>query len=310
MDQSYFQASDGLYIARYSWEVRRPQAALIILHGALEYGLRYDWFAQFLNSKQISVFSQDHRGHGLTEQRNMQSGTEFKTGDFGGKDGWFNISQDIKRLVKDTRDAVPGVPLFLFGHSMGSILLRDFIIQNSHLIDAAVMTGPMGPPDPVKFAAVALLSSLQCTFLGSSFRSRLLDALVMKSFNKSFSPARTPVDWLSRVEEVADEYLDNPLCGGLFTSCSYFQQLQAVKRTNSKAAVTEVRKDLPMLILGGSMDAVAPFELGLERVADLYRAGGLEHVDLKVYPDARHELVNEINREEVAEDIYSFLKSL
>jgi Lysophospholipase len=246
-----------------------------------EHALRYDGLARALNRRGMVVYAQDHRGHGAT----ARSGEEL--GDIG-EQGWAELVNDIDRLRAKERQEYPAIPLVLLGHSMGSFAVQQYLLEHSADVSAAVLTGT---------AVIDLLEPVL----------NLDEPIDLAMFNAAFQPARTDYDWLSRDEAQVDMYLNDPRCGFGIDVAGAKAMVAAARPLADPGRVAGMRSDLPIYIVAGEMDPVGG-QLALVKVlVDRYTSAGLTDVTLKSYPQARHEIFNETNRDEVVNDLLTWL---
>jgi len=283
MDETFvLDRPDGQRLACYRWSNgRAPRATMVVAHGMGEHAMRYRPALDRLIRSGIEIYALDHRGHGATI---ALSGRE--AGDFG--PGGFNaVVADLAALVERIRRDRPGVPLFLLGHSMGSFIAQAFLIDYGSLVDGAVLVGT---------TAVDLLAETL---------AKEGDAL--SAFNRPFEPARTPYDWLSRDERQVDAYANDPLCGFSLVPESMMSTLCQGSRLADPTELARIPRGLPLYILVGARDVLITHLGRLEPLTDRYRSVGLNPV-VAIYPDARHEILNETNREEVVERLLEWLE--
>lgn len=201
----------------------------------------------------------------------------------------------------------PDIPHFLFGHSMGSFFARRYLCMYPNEIDGAVICGTGWQPKPVLaggLAVVKLLSILK----GARFRSKLVTAMAFGNINKAFEPVKTSKDWLTRDVKVAEKYLEDPNCGFLFTLNGYRTLFRSMLLAQDMDQLQKMDEDLPVLFISGEMDPVGDFGKGVKKAVNAFYASGMENVECILYPEARHELVNELNREEVFQDVLEWLE--
>ena len=276
-----FNSDDGLEIAYFRWRADGKAAAIVqIAHGMGEHSLRYAHVAEFLNQAGFHVYANDHRGHGLSAK-----GPD-SLGDFG-IGGWNGLVADMAMLTRLARMREGGLPAILLGHSMGSFAAQQYVLDNSILIAGLVLSGS---------AAVDKLSIDP---------SRDAD---LTAFNRSFEPARTPHDWLSRDPAAVDAYEADPLCGFGINKKAMETMVASAIRLIDPAALAQIRKDLPIYIFAGDKDPINHDLEWLKPVAERYRATGIVNVSEKYYPGGRHEMLNETNRDEVMRDLVDWLK--
>ncbi|HLI66791.1 MAG TPA: alpha/beta fold hydrolase [Caulobacteraceae bacterium] len=265
-----YEGADGTGLAGFRWSgAAKPKAVLQLAHGAGEHSGRYRGPLAPLVDAGYLIYAADHRGHGLT------SGMT-NLGDFG-PGGAPAAVDDMAVLSRRARAENPGLPLILFGHSMGAMFSQAYVVDHSSLIDALVLSGTAGPGPRAPGGP-----------------------------NSGYANPRTDYDWLSRDEAEVDAYIADPLCGIRFApeSAASFAALR--ERDVGPAALAGIRRGLPVYVFVGDED---PINQKLERLTpliDAYRAAGLD-VTLKVYPGGRHEMLNETNRAEVVADLLAWL---
>jgi len=274
--------SAGLTVAAYRWDpAGAPRAIVQITHGMGEHALRYADLAQALNARDMVVYAQDHRGHGATAKSVAELGQI-------GEQGWTELIGDIGRLMARARQEHPDVPLVLLGHSMGSFAVQQYLLQHNEEVSAAVLTG------------TAVLDLLEPALD--------LDApLDLTMFNLPFQPARTDYDWLSRDEVQVDKYVNDPRCGFGIDPAAARAMFAAARQLADRDLVAAMRSDLPIYIAVGELDPVGGQVALVNALVDRYTAAGLTDVTLRVYPQARHEIFNETNRDEVVDDLLTWL---
>jgi alpha-beta hydrolase superfamily lysophospholipase len=274
--------SGDLTVAAYRWDPDgTPRAIVQITHGMGEHALRYAGLAQALNARGIVVYAQDQRGHGAT----ARSADEL--GQIGGP-GWTDLIGDIGRLGARARQEHPAVPLVLLGHSMGSFAVQQYLLDHSQELTAAVLTG------------TAVLDLLEPAL-------NLDEPLDLAMFNAPFQPARTDFDWLSRDEAQVDKYVSDPRCGFGIDPAAARAMFAGARQLADPGRVGAIRSDLPVYLAVGEMDPVGGQVALVHALVDRYTSAGLTDVTLKVYPQARHEVFNETNRDEVIDDLLTWL---
>lgn len=259
-----------------------PQTIMVIAHGMGEHALRYARLADALNTAGFVVYANDHRGHGATVSDASQLG-EY------GEAGWRGLVDDEKAVIARAKDDFPGLPVVLMGHSMGSMVVQHLLTEASDTIDAAALSGTTA----VDVMAAAVADP---------------DANVFETLNAAFAPTRTESDWLSRDEAEVDKYVADPLCGFTVSDASSASLGEAGVAYSTPEAMGKVRKNLPLYIFSGDLDPVGLNGELVRLVAERYRDAGVQNIELKLYENARHELFNETNREEVTADFVSWAK--
>jgi len=278
-----------------------PKAVLQIVHGIAEYIERYDDFANYLTQQGFVVVAEDHMGHGQSVDGGSTQGY------FHG--GWFTAVEDSYRLLCDTRKAFPALPYVLFGHSMGSFMARTILCRHPDSgISAAVICGTGWQPRLALPAVIKMVEAV-CKKGDETQPSEKLEKLVFGSYNRKVEHPRTPYDWLTRDAKVVDAYIAHPMCG--FTASAGLMRdlmkgIQFIERPESLAAM---RKDLPVFFIAGGDDPVGNYGKGVRQSADAFRKAGMTDVSVRIYPLGRHEILNEINKAEIYEDVVQWLRS-
>ena len=277
-----YPAKDGLEIVSYRWDpASQPRGAVQLTHGMGEHVLRYSALAGALAKGGLVVYGQDHRGHGATARSADELGQL-------GPDGWTRLVEDIDLLVSRVRDEQPGLPLVLLGHSMGSFAVQQYLLDHNDRVDAVVLTGT---------TALDLLEPAL----------DLDKPIDLAAFNAAFEPARTEFDWLSRDEEIVDAYIADPRCGFGIDTDAAKDMFAGARRMADPGQVAAIRPDLPVYIAAGELDPVNANLALLNVLVDRYRAAGLADVTVRTYPGARHEILNETNRDQVEADILDWI---
>lgn len=271
-----------------------------ISHGMCEYFGRYTAFAEFLADHGFLVFGHDHLGHGHSAPTPNDLGF---TSEGGGADC---LVQDVLTLSQRMKDEHPGLPLILFGHSMGSFIAREAIARNGELYDAAILCGTGGPETPA--AAGKLLASLLMLLRGERHRSPLLKKIAFAGYNKRYEQPCDPNAWLTRDKEVVERYNADPLCTYTFTLRAYHDLFTLVEWVSKKNWAKRLPSSLPLLVVSGKEDPVGSFGKGVKSVYDRLFAAGCSDVTLKLYPDLRHEILNELDKEQVWTDLLEWMK--
>ncbi len=268
-----------------------PIGVIQILHGLGEHIDRYARFAARANERGFVVIGHNHRGHG---------GHDDDQGYFAPKDGWQLVVSDALKVTEAAAERFPDLPITMLGHSMGSFIAQYFAMVHGGRLSALVLSGSTWPSKALSLVG-HLIARFECFRTDERAHSKLLDGMGFGAHNKKFKPARTELDWLSRDEAEVDKYITDPLCDGPFTAGIWRDLTSLLLNIGSDEAVNRVPGDLPILITGGSDDPVGG-ENGMGKLALHYAQTSHGRLKVKIYPDGRHEMLNETNREEVMSD--------
>jgi len=279
-----FMSSDGLRVACYRWEPHGPARGVVqIAHGLGEHMGRYKETIEALVSAGLTVYGNDHRGHGHTAL------DKARFGDFGGG-GFDLLVEDMVRLSRIAKAENPGLPFILLGHSLGSFAAQQYVLDRSQEISGLVLSGS---------GSLDLLSRIATSSIP-----------VSTVLNKKFQPTRTPFDWLSRDPAIADAFISDPLCFAELQPASLQSFLAAASRLSDPIGLRKIREDLSIYLFSGSEDPVGQQLEGVELLIHRYEKAGLYDVSHDFYVGGRHEMLNEINREEVRARLLAWINSL
>ncbi len=283
------------------WQPEHPKAIVQIVHGMSEHIARYDELARWLCDRGIAVIGHSHLGHGLT------AASADDLGYIADKHGWERLTDDIHTVRAAAYEMFPGLPVILLGHSMGSFAVRTYITRpQSSGLSGVILSGTGHQPAAVIGAGKAM-TSLVRLFKGRRHRSKFLDSLSFGGNNKPFEPGRTAYDWLSKNEENVDLYIADPLCGFCFTTGGFRDLFDGLGYIGKKKNIARNNKTLPCLFVSGQYDPVGGNGKGVLHVADMFRKAGMTDVQVRLYDDDRHEVLNETDRFTVYADIYDFI---
>ena len=279
-----FTSSDGLRVACYRWDSRGPTRGVVqIAHGMGEHIGRYAETIEALISDGVTVYGNDHRGHGRTAPDSTHLG-DFGTG------GFDLLVDDMIRLSRIAKAEIPDRPFILFGHSLGSFAAQKYVLDRSSEINGLILSGS------------GALDGL----------ARLADSAPSASniLNSKFEPARTPLDWLSRDPNVVDAFINDPLCFPELQPAAFASFLAAAPQLADQHQLGKMREDLPIYLFSGSDDPVGEQLDGVELLINRYEKAGLYDVSHDFYQGGRHEMLNEINRDEVRGRLLAWIASL
>jgi alpha-beta hydrolase superfamily lysophospholipase len=298
-----FRDAEGVQLFTYKWspdEGVKAKAVVEIVHGMAEHAQRYSRLAKALTKEGYIVYAADLRGHGRT------AGLLENVG-YWGKNGFHKTVTDLRQLYLIITKENVGLPVFVFGHSMGSFLAEAYISHHGNNLRGAILSGVSGM-QPMLIGG-AIMAWIQKFIYGPKMRSKLLNHLSFGSYNNQFKPTRTAFDWLSRDEAEVDKYVEDPYCGGIFTTQFYYDLFRGLIFIHQLRTMKKIPKQLPLYLYCGSNDPVGRNSKGLLELVSMYKKLGISDVQHKIYPDARHETLNEINREEVTQDLINWLNA-
>jgi len=299
-----FSDSDGFEVFVYKWspnEDQKPKAAVQIAHGAAEHGGRYARFGEFLATHGYVVYADDHRGHGKT------AGTLEKAG-IVGPTGWNGMLGSVHELSEIIKKENPGLPLIFFGHSMGSMMGQRYMQLWGDEILGMVLSGTFGSLGGDVDGIIAAAEGAVTQF-GSDEPSELFGSMFV-SFAEPFPPVKTGFEWLSRDEAEVQKYVDDPFCGFAFSNGLVAEFFKGGKVMWSPEEESKIPKDLPIYMIAGEKDPAGGFTASVTELIERYKAQGLNNITSKFYPDARHEVLNEANRDEVQQDVLEWIETL
>ncbi len=274
-----------------------------IIHGMAEHIERYEDFAKFLGKQGFVVVLEDHLGHGKT------ASSSSALGYFCEQDPATVLVRDVHRLKKIVQEKYPGLPYIVMGHSMGSMILRNYLFRYGQGIDGAVIIGTNASSNAT-LAFGKILTGILKLIYGEKHKSELLNKISFGNCNKKVPQKRTIVDWLSTDPKVVDRYMGDPLCGFTFTINGFQTILELFKRMQNEENLKKIPKDLPLLIISGEEDPIGEYGKVPKELYDTYLKLGLTKVQLKLYNGARHEVLNETNKKEVYEDLKNWVLSI
>lgn len=278
------------------------KGVLQICHGMVEYINRYDEFAEFMAGHGYYVTGHDHLGHGKSIQ------TEEDLGYFNEIRGNQYVIGDIHKLRELTMKKHPGVPYYMLGHSMGSFLLREYLTMYGTGLAGAIIMGT-GYQGALVLNAGQLICRVLAAFKGWKYRSKFVDNLSFGSYNKKFEPAETTKDWITSDKERKKKYVEDPLCSYMFTLGAYYQMFEGMKVLTRKDSIARIPKELPILFVSGEDDPVGAFGKGIIKVYEKYKSAGIHNLSIHLYKGDRHEILNEVNRKDVYEDLRRWIES-
>lgn len=296
----WLTANDRSRLYVNQWLPEGETRAIIMLsHGMAEHSGRYARLAQALCGAGYGLYALDQRGHGRTAD-------EGTLGLYAEKDGWNKVVGDLASLNQHIGQQQPGLPIILLGHSMGSYIAQAYLLHHSASLNGAILSGSNFQPIAL-YRAAAVIARIERARQGLRGRSALIEFLSFGSFNKAFKPNRTAFDWLSRDPVEVDRYITDPLCGFRCTNQLWIDLLGGLQQISKASNLAQIDPGLPILVMGGECDPVSEGKR-LKSLAHALREAGCQHLQLNIYPQARHEVFNETNRDEVTADVLAWLQ--
>ena len=302
-----YRSSDGkTQIRALTWEPEKnpgiaPAGIVQIVHGMSEHVERYDEFARYLVSRGYIVCANDHIGHGESVADPSEWGCLPSVG---GKEVLINDVHELRKTVASRY--ARQTPYIMFGHSMGSFIVRAYLARFAEGLAAAVICGTGQQPLLLsKFGN--LVARRIAASKGDAYKSTFLDGLGAGSFAKKIDNPRTEFDWISTDDAVVDAYIADESCGVMFSAGGYATLTDLTGEVVTAAAAGAVPADLPLLFIAGALDPVGDMGKGVERAVEQYRRAGVETVDLKLYEGMRHEILNDPGRAEVYADVADWI---
>ncbi len=296
----HITCKDNHQMPMYAWlPNQEPAAILLIVHGMAEYAERYSTIAGGLVKNNIAVFANDNRGHGKAVTGINELGIV--------EDNWFNNQvEDLLLAIDYAKATYPNKKIFLLGHSMGSFLCQRFHQIYGNRIDGLILSASNGKQDPLMSAGIAI-TFLQMHLFGKKYRSRLLNTLSFGKFNDAFKPNRTSFDWLSRDTKEVDKYIEDPLCGFVCSASFFYFFFKGLKDIFNTQYIQNIPPNVPVYLFAGDKDPVGLFGKGFMHLYEKWKANAVQDISYKLYKEGRHEMMNEINREEVMADLVEWV---
>lgn len=300
-DDFYYASSDGITrIHALKWVPQGDVKAIIqIAHGMSEYIGRYDEFANYLASNKYIVCGNDHLGHGQSVS------SPDKYGYFSESNGWQNLVQDMYTLSKMMKNEYPELPYIIIGHSMGSFLARQYTATYGEDLSGAIYTGTSGGSLFIDIAIKQCQKHIEEK--GPLAKGDDIDKFAFGKYNKKAYPRHSDYDWLSRDTDEVDKYINDPLCGIVFTYGGFLDLFSLLKQVSGKKWAVKIPVDLPIYLFSGNMDPVGNYSHGVVKVVDWLSSTMHKNITIKFYEDGRHEMLNEINKKFVYKDTLKWI---
>lgn len=299
-----FTNQDHIKINVYQWIPKQKVKGIIqIAHGMAERASRYEYFASKLTEEGFMVYANDHRGHGKSALSIEELGY------ISDKDGFSDMVTDMKTLTDIAKKENPEVPIILLGHSMGSFLTQRYIQIYGNEIHGVILSGTNGKQKVMVNVGI-LIAKIMILLKGRRASGNLLDKMTFGDHNKRIPSAQTKFDWLSRDKHQVIEYVNDPYCGTIFPVSFFYDLFVGTKTIHKEKHLKNIPKDIPIYIFAGKEDPVGNYGEGIVSLYNIYKALGLTNVNYKLYLGGRHEMINEINRDDVIQDVICWVQSI
>ncbi len=280
---------------------KEPRAIVQIIHGAAEHIERYTDFAEFLCDAGIVVCGADHIGHGKSVSSKKQLGHMPL------KDGREILIEDTHSLYQKIHEQYPTLPYILFGHSMGSFILREYLTQHSQEVFAAIISGT-GQQSKALSVVGGAVAKIIAKLKGAETRNGLLHNLGLGAYSKQIPNARTKLDWLSNDPKVVDEYIADEECGMKFSAGSYATLTDLTGKMVEADSASKIAKEIPLLFIAGEDDPVGEKGRGVLKAVEQYKQAEIKNITCNIYPNMRHEVLNELEKQKVYQDILQWIE--
>lgn len=302
-NEFYYLSADGkTQIHAVEWiPDEKPKAILQIAHGVTEYILRYEQFAEYLVEKGIMVVGNDHLGHGKSIAKDSEPMY------FGPTGSWKWAVEDMYTCTKMIKEKYPEIPYYMLGFSLGSFLLRTYLIEYPKTIDAAIIMGT-GETPPVQIALAKFIANKEAKKVGENHTSPMIKKLTFDTYNKFFAPNRTDYDWLCSDNEGLDEYIADPMRGGNLSAGLFREMLSGMKFTSEIKNLKKMNLDTPILFISGDEDPVGEKGKGVIKAYHKFQNIGMKDVEIKLYPKLRHDILHEKCKKEIYEYVYNWIE--
>lgn len=276
---------------------------LLISHGLAEHSRRYEAFADAIAAEGFHVYAHDHRGHGET------IAPDAPIGRFARRNGVEQVIDDVLAMREIAASAHPGLPVILFGHSMGGLISLNTVVTHPDKFDAVTVWNSNFNPGIAGRAAQLILKT-ERMFKGSDVPSGPLPKLTFGTWGRSIPNRRTDFDWLSRIPEQVDTYIADPLCGFDASVSLWLDIFELSFRAPQKIYLDRLRRDLPVHLVGGGKDPATDNGKAISWLASHLKSAGFSHITSKIYPDTRHETLNDIGAEQAVSDFADWCKTV
>ena len=303
-EEFYYESADGktkIHVVKWLPE-GEVKGIMQIAHGVTEHILRYEEIAEYLTQRGIVVVGNDHLGHGLSIS------DESKRMYFGPEGSWDWVVEDIKTCMELIKKDYPGKPYYLLGFSLGSFVVRTYLIKYPEILNGAIIVGT-GQTPHLAIVMAKYMANKEARKFGEDNTTPTIRKLTFETYNNKFKPNRTDYDWLCSSEKGLDEYIKDPLRGENMSSGLFREMLSGMDFTAKQENIDKINKDIPILFLSGVDDPVGEQGKGVKRAYNSFKKSGIKNVDIKVYPNLRHDILHEDCRKQIFEDIYNWIEN-
>ncbi len=303
-EEFYYASRDEvsqIHAVRYTPDEAEPWCVLQIVHGMAEHIERYEPLAKFLTDRGVVVTGESHLGHGKSVGEGQMQGYFCKV------DPATVVVRDVHRLKKMTESIYPNLPYFIMGHSMGSFITRNYISRYGTGIEGAIiMASGVMPAGLIKTSK--LLMGLIAKIKGEKHVSKFCNNMAFGNYNARISNPQTESDWLCSDEKEVQKYLNDPMCGFIFTMNGFKGLMEIIDRAHSSAYIEKIPKKLPLYVVAGEEDPLGNYGQVVTSLPGIWKDAGIVNIDAKGYKGGRHEILNDVCKNDVMEDIYTWLK--
>lgn len=304
MKVATFKGKEGQNITYYKWgdDLKNPKGIIQLAHGMAECALRYKEFAENMVKEGYVVYANDHSGHGNSSKSLDMLGYVSKEDDF------YTMIEDMKKLNDIIKNEYKDSKVILLGHSMGSFLSQRYFQMYGQNLDGLILSGSNGKPKYYTKLGL-LIAKIETLITGGYKRSTVMDKLSFGGFNKTFKNPKTEFDWLTRDEKEVKKFIDDKFTGFIYPTKFYSSLISGLWDIHKKENLKKINLDIPIYIFAGDKDPVGYFGKGILNLYRVYKGLGVKNVTYNLYNDGRHELLNEINKDEVINDIIKWLNN-